>query len=125
MAELLLKDEVYAIVGAAIQVYNELGSGFLEAVYQEAMELELGFRKVPFEPQKELCIYYRGTCLQKKYYADLLCFGSIIVELKVMREIGSGEEAQLLNYLNATRLRVGVIINFGDPGRLDWKRMVR
>ena len=125
MAELLLKDEVYAIVGAAIDVYNELGSGFLEAVYQEAMEMELGMRTIPFEPQKELCIYYKGRCLEKKYFADLLCFGSVLVELKVMRQIGSGEESQLLNYLTATGLRVGVIINFGDPGRLDWKRMVR
>jgi GxxExxY protein len=125
MPELLLKDEVYAIVGAAIEVYNEMGSGFLEAVYQETMELELKARGIPFEPQKELCIYYKSTCLNKKYIADLVCFGSVLVELKVMREIGSGEEAQLLNYLNATGLRVGIIINFGDPGRLDWKRMVR
>ena len=125
MAELLLKDEVYAIVGAAIEVYNEMGSGFLEAVYQETMELELKARAIPFEAQKELCIYYKGKCLNKKYVADLVCFGSVLVELKVMRQIGSGEEAQLLNYLNATGLRVGIIINFGDPGRLDWKRMVR
>jgi len=125
MAELLLKDEVYAIVGAAIEVYNEMGSGFLEAVYQETMELELKSRRIPFEPQKELCIYYKGKRLNKKYIADLVCFGSVLVELKVMRQIGSGEEAQLLNYLNATGLRVGIIINFGDPGRLDWKRMVR
>ena len=118
MPELLLKDEVYAIVGAAIDVYNELGSGFLEAVYQEAMEMELGFRSIPFEPQKELCIFYKGRCLEKKYFADLLCFGSVLVELKVMRQLGSGEESQLLNYLNATGLRVGIIINFGDPADL-------
>jgi GxxExxY protein len=125
MAELLLKEEVYAIVGAAIEVYNDLGSGFLEAVYQEAMGMELTSKCVPFEPQKELCIYYKGRCLQKKYFADFVCFGSVLVEIKVMRQIGSGEEAQLLNYLNATGLRVGLLINFGDPGRLDWKRMVR
>jgi GxxExxY protein len=124
MGELLLKDEVYAIVGAALEVYNEMGSGFLEAVYQETMEIELGLRGIPFEPQKELCIYYKGRCLEKKHVADLVCFGSVLVELKVMRQIGSGEEAQLLNYLNATGLRVGIIINFGDPGRLDWKRMI-
>ena len=125
MPELLLKEEVYAIVGAAIDVYNELGSGFLEAVYQEAMELELALRSVPFEPQKELCIYYKGHCLKKKYCADLICFGSVLVEIKVMRQLGSGEESQLLNYLNATGLRVGILINFGDAGRLDWKRMIR
>jgi GxxExxY protein len=124
MAELLLKDEVYAIIGAAIDVHKELGSGFLEAVYQEAMEFELVSRQIPFEPQKELCIYYKGQCLQKKYFADLVCFGTVLVELKAMDRIGSKEESQMLNYLKATGLRVGVIINFGDAGRLDWKRMV-
>ncbi len=126
MIELLLKDEVYAIIGAAIDVHKELGSGFLEAVYQEAMEIELGWRNIPFEPQKELCIYYKGQCLEKKYFADLICFGTVLVELKAMStDIGSREESQMLNYLKATGLRVGVIINFGDQGRLDWKRMVR
>jgi GxxExxY protein len=125
MGELLLKNEVYAIVGAAIDVYNELKSGFLQAVYQEAMELELGLRCIPFEPQKELCIFYKGRCLEKRYVADLVCFGTVLVELKAMNEIGAREESQMLNYLKATGLRVGVIINFGDPGRLDWKRIVR
>ena len=124
MAELLLKDEVYAIIGAAIDVHKELGSGFLEAIYQEAMEFELVSRQIPFEPQKELCIYYKGQCLQKKYFADLVCFGTVLVELKAMDRIGSKKESQMLNYLKATGLRVGVIINFGDAGRLDWKRMV-
>jgi GxxExxY protein len=125
MAELLLKDEVYAIVGAAIEVSKELGAGFLEAVYQEVMELELTSRGIPHEPQKELCIFYKGQCLEKKYIADFVCFGSVLVELKAIKEIGSVEESQMLNYLKATGLRVGIIINFGDPGRLDWKRMVR
>ncbi len=125
MAELILKDEVYAIVGAALDVYNELGSGFLEAVYQEAMELEFGWRVIPFEPQKELCIYYKQRCLEKRYFADFVCFGSVLVELKAIKEIGRNEDTQLLNYLKATGLRVGLIVNFGDPGRLDWKRFVR
>jgi GxxExxY protein len=125
MAELLLKEEVYAIIGAAIDVHRELGSGFLEAVYQEGMELELGLRTIPFEAQKELCIYYKGRCLKKRYCADLICFGSVLVELKAIDQIASKEESQMLNYLKATGLRVGLIINFGDPGRLDWKRMVR
>ena len=125
MPELLLKDEVYAIIGAAIEVHREVGAGFLEAVYQETMELELGWRGIPFEPQKELCIRYKGRYLKKRYIADLVCFRTVLVELKAMKQIGSNEEAQMLNYLKATGLRVGVIINFGDPGRLDWKRMVR
>jgi len=125
MGELFLKDEVYAIVGAAMEVYNELGSGFLEAVYQEAMQMELESRKITFEPQKELCIYYKGQCLKKKYFADFLCFGGIIVELKAIDTITGIEESQLLNYLKATGIRVGLIINFGDGGKLEWKRMVR
>ncbi len=123
--DLLLGKEVYAIVGAAMEVHNELGSGFAEAVYQEAMELEFGWRVIPFEPQKELCIYYKQRCLEKRYFADFVCFGSVLVELKAIKEIGRNEDTQLLNYLKATGLRVGLIVNFGDPGRLDWKRFVR
>jgi GxxExxY protein len=125
MAELLLKEEVYAIIGAAIDVHKELGCGFLEAVYQEAMEMELQWRAIPFDAQRELCIYYKGRCLIKKYIADLICFGTVLVELKAMKEIGSREESQMLNYLKATGLRVGLIINFGDEGRLDWNPQVR
>ena len=120
MPELLLKDEVYAIVGAAIEVHRVLGHGFLEAVYQEALEKELTARHIPFEPQKELCIYYKGQCLEKRYFADIVCFGTVLVELKAMSsDIGSREESQMLNYLKATGLRVGLIINFGDAGRWD------
>ena len=122
---LLLKDEVYAIVGAAMEVHTHMGAGFLEHAYQESMELELGLRRIPFEPQKPLTIRYKGVELKTFYVADLVCFGQVIVELKAMRELTGREEAQLLNYLKATGLRVGVLVNFGDPGRLDWKRLVR
>ena len=122
--ELLFKDEVYAIVGAAMEVYNELGFGFAEPVYQEAMEMELKTRPIPFEPQKKLSITYKGFILNKKYFADFVCFGEIIVELKAQREMGSYEKAQVLNYLKATEFRLAVIINFGDPDKLDWHRYV-
>jgi GxxExxY protein len=125
MAELLYKDEVYAIVGAAMDVYNELGAGFLESVYQEAMELELGDRGIPYNAQVPLRIKFKERVLTKTFYADLICFGAVLVELKAMDQITTREEAQVLNYLKATGLRVAVIINFGDPGRLDWKRVVR
>ena len=125
MAELLLKEEVYAIIGAAIEVHRQCNSGFLEGVYQEAMELELADRHIPFVPQTPLQIFYKGRLLKKEYIADLLCFGQIIVESKVMKELTGREEQQLLHYLKATNLRVGLLINFGDHGRLDWKRMVR
>jgi GxxExxY protein len=125
MPELLLRDEVYAVVGAAIEVHREFQSGFYEGVYQEAMELELTDRRIPFVPQMPLKISYKGRVLKKEYIADLVCFGQIIVELKVMKELTGREEQQLLHYLKATNLRVGLLINFGDHGRLDWKRMVR
>jgi len=125
MTELILKDEVFAIIGAAIEVHRELGSGFLEAVYQEALEIELASRQIPFEPQKTLMIVYKGRALKKAYEADLVCYGQIIVELKALDRLSGKEEAQILNYLKATGLRVGLLINFGSHGRLEWKRFVR
>ena len=125
MAELLFKEEVYVIVGAAMEVYNELGAGFLESVYQEAMELELGDRSIPFNPQVPLRIRFKERVLKKTFCADLICYGAVLVELKAIDQITKREEAQALNYLKATGLRVALIINFGDPGRLDWVRVVR
>jgi GxxExxY protein len=122
--ELIFKEEVYAIVGAAIEVHRHLRGGFLEAVYQEAFEMELISRGIPFVAQSEIQIRYKGTLLRKGYIADVICFGQILAELKVMERLSSKEEAQLLNYLNATGMKVGVLINFGDPGRLDWHRFV-
>jgi GxxExxY protein len=123
--ELIFKEEAFAIVGAAIDVYNELGSGFLESVYQEAMELELTDRQISFQPQVPLRIKYKERVLKKTFCADLICYGAVLVELKAIDQITRREESQVLNYLKATGLRLGLIINFGDPGRLDWKRIVR
>ena len=122
--ELIFKEEVYAIVGAAIEVHRHLRSGFLEAVYQEAFEMELTTRGIPFVAQSAIQIRYKGILLRKGYIADVICFGQILVELKVMERLTGKEEAQLLNYLNATGMKVGVLINFGDPSRLDWHRFV-
>ena len=125
MTELILKEEVFAIVGAAIEVHRELGPGFLEAVYQEAVEMELRERGIPFEAQKPLRITYKGKTLNKEYVADLVCYNKIIVELKALDRLSGNEEAQILNYLKATGLRVGVLINFGSHGKLEWKRFVK
>jgi GxxExxY protein len=122
--ELLFRDEVYAIVGAAMEVHREFRGGYLEAVYQEAMELELGWRGIPFVPQAEILLKYKGYPLKKRYIADLVCYERVLVELKVMERMTTREEAQLLNYMHATGFRVGLLINFGDPGRLDWQRYV-
>ena len=124
MDDLLFKDEVYRIVGAAIDVYNELKAGFLESVYQEGMELELTWRQIPFAAQVPLRIRYKHVVLEKRFTADLVYFGAVLVQLKAIQQTTKADEAQVLNYLRATGLRVGLIINFGDPGRLDWTRLV-
>ncbi len=124
MAELILGDEVYAIAGAAMEVYHKMGIGFLEPVYQEAMQIELAHRKVPFHAQRELEIYYKETKLRKKYVCDLFCYNQIIVELKVQDRLTNIEVAQLMNYMKITKTRVGVLINFGSVPKLEWKRYV-
>ena len=124
MAELILKDEVYAIVGAAQEVYYQLGTGFLKAVYQEAMEIEMSRRQIPFEPQKQLYINYKGTILKKEYYADFVCYEQIIVELKAETALCGRDVSQLLNYQKAAKMRVGLLFNFGSVGKLEWKRYV-
>ena len=125
MAELLFKEEVFAVVGAAIEVHRELGHGFLEAVYQEALELELQELGIPFEPLKPLPIQYKGKPLSKLYIADLVCYGEVIVELKALQRLTHNDTAQILNYLKAAELRVGLLINFGARAKLEWKRFVR
>ncbi len=124
MAELVLKDEVYAIVGAAMEVHECLGPGFLEPVYQEAMEIESRSRGLPFEAQKVLAISYKGQPMHKEYIADLVYYNQIVVELKALDRLSGREEAQVLNYLKATGMKVGLLINFGSHPRLEWKRFV-
>jgi GxxExxY protein len=124
MAELILKEEVYQIVGAAMEVYNQLGCGFLEPVYQQALEIELGQRRIPFESQQEVLICYKGQILEKKYIADFICFRQIIIELKALDGLSGREVAQLLNYMKATGMHVGLLINFGSTVKLEWKRYV-
>ena len=121
---LYLKDEVFAIVGAAMEVHNQLNAGFAEAVYQEALAIELNSRSIPFVAQQRLCVVYKGVTLTCEYVADFVCFESVIVEIKAIKETGQREQAQLINYLKATGMKVGLLINFGDPGRLEWHRLV-
>lgn len=121
--ELLLKDEVYAVVGAAMAMSNELGSGFLETVYQEALEIELADRKIPFVAQVPIPIFYKGRLLTKQYIPDFICYDHVVVEIKALKALTTIEEAQLLNYLKATGKPVGLLLNFGSP-KLEWKRMV-
>ena len=124
MEEYLFQKQTYEIIGAGMSVHGELGCGFLEAVYQEALEIELLERGHPFQAQMPIRIRYKGQPIQKRYVADLLCFDNIIVELKAISYLGGNEEAQVLNYLKATGVRVGLLINFGKT-RLEWKRLIR
>jgi len=124
MKEIIFKEEVYAIVGAAMDVYWELGRGFLEPVYQEALAIEFGRRRIPFEPEQEIVVFYKGEALKKRYSADFICYGSIIIELKALEGLGGREVGQILNYMKATRFNVGLLINFGSPVRLEWHRYV-
>ncbi len=123
MAELLFKDEVYAIIGAAMEVYNHLGPGFSEAIYQEAMEIEVEARNIPNNPQQEIYIKYKEIKLKQFFKPDFICFDKIIVEIKALDRLTSLEEAQLLNYLKATGFPLGLLINFGHENELEWKRM--
>lgn len=122
--ELLFKEEVYAIIGAAMAVHTELGCGFLEAVYQESLGLELSWRGLPHEAEKILPVQYKGTVLKKHYIADFLVYGEVIIELKAQEKLVPRDEAQLINYLHATGKRVGLLINFGSVGKLERKRLV-
>ena len=122
--ELLYKDEVYTIMGAAFEVYNTLGAGFLEAVYQEALALELESRQIPYREQAPVVIEYKGQALKAQYYADFLCYSRVLVEIKAQECLISSNEAQLLNYMHGARLPVGILINFGNVQKLEWKRMV-
>jgi len=124
MPELILKDEVYQIVGAALDVYYHLGRGFLEPVYHQAMEIELTRRGIPFQSQQHLTIFYKGQPLRKKYRPDMIVFDQIIAEFKACEGLCGTDEAQLLNYLKATGMRVGVLFNFGSTARLQWKRYI-
>jgi GxxExxY protein len=123
MTELMFKEEVYAIIGAAMEVHREKGCGFSEPVYQECMEIELADRNVSAEAQKEMKISYKGRLLKKTYIADFVAFGKIIVELKALDKLTSREESQVINYLKSSGLEVGVLINFGAHS-LEWKRIV-
>ena len=119
-----MKDErTYKIIGAGIEVHSELGCGFLEAVYQEALEIEFASQQIPFKPQPIIQIAYKGKPLDKTYQPDFVCFDEVIVEIKAISGLSGIEEAQLINYLKATGLKVGLLINFGAKS-LEHKRLV-
>ena len=123
MVDILFKDESYAIIGACIKVHSGLGAGFLEAVYQEALERELKNRNIPFLRQPKLSIYFDGEKLNKYYIADFLCYNSIVLEIKATSSINESFIKQLHNSLKASKLQLGILINFGSAS-LTYKRIL-
>ena len=120
--ELFCKEESGKILKACFEVHNELGNGFLESVYQEALELEFKDKKIPYEREKLLPIMYKGRVLNKEYYADFVCYDSIVVELKAVANLVKAHKAQVLNYLNAANKKIGLLVNFGENS-LKWERI--
>jgi GxxExxY protein len=123
MQTLVYPEESYAIMGAAFEVYKQLGCGFLEAVYQEALLLELGERGIPYESPKPLKLHYKGNRLTQEYFADVACFDKILLELKAVAHLVEAHEAQLHNYLKATGMKLGILLNFGHHPKLEYKRI--
>ena len=123
--DLLFKDESYLIRGAVFEVYREMGCGFLEAVYQECLQKEFGRRSIPFVSQPDLELFYKQERLQQIYKPDFICYGKIIVELKAVSEITNEHRAQLHNYLKATRLQLGLLVNFGHYPMATIERILK
>ena len=119
-----MRDEkTYKIIGCAMEVHKELGCGFLEAVYEEALAIEFKMQGLPYEQQKLIEIMYKKKPMEKKYQPDFVCFGEIIVEIKALTGLSGNEEAQVINYLKATQLTIGLLINFGTKS-LEYKRLI-
>ncbi len=124
MSEIIYSEESYKIMGACFNVYNDKGSGFLEPVYQECMNIELEYQKIPFSEQEGLDLFYRDKKLKHTYEPDFICYNKIILELKAAKNITDGYRAQVMNYLKATQYRLGIIVNFGYPMKLQYERIV-
>ncbi len=123
--ELLYQEDTYKIIGACFEVYKELGAGFLESVYQEALELEFQLQQIPFESQSTLRLRYKGHQLKQTYIPDFVCMGKIIVELKAVSKLAPEHHAQAQNYLKATGLRLALLVNFGHYPKLQYERIAR
>ena len=121
--ELLYKKEVYEIIGACMEVYNELGKGFSEIVYKDALEYEFQLRNIPYEREKALIVKYKGKILPHSYYADFFVFDKIPLEIKAIEQLVSGNIKQTLNYLAASKLKIGLLVNFGEDS-LKYKRII-
>lgn len=115
--------QTHAIIGAAMEVHNELGPGFLESVYHEALAMEFDRRGIPYRKEVEIRIRYKGNEMKSFFRADFLCYDEVIVEIKAISELTGADEAQLINYLKATRIERGMLLNFGGERLQFWRRV--
>ena len=115
--------QTHAIIGAAMEVHNELGPGFLESVYHEALAMEFDRRGIPYRKEVEIRIRYKGDEMKSFFRADFLCYEEVIVEIKAISELTGADEAQLINYLKATRIERGMLLNFGGERLQFWRRV--
>lgn len=120
----MLKEEGYRLVGAAFEVYNQLGYGMAEEIYQQSLEMELDLCDIPYSTKPLIHTFYKGRQLTAGYYPDLVVCDRLVVELKAVKELASEHEAQLFNYLRISRSPVGYLINFGKKGGLQWRRYI-
>lgn len=120
----MLKDEGYQLMGAAFEVYNQLGYGMAEEVYQQSLEVELELRDIPFLTKHELAVFYKGRQLATKFKPDLIVMEGIVVELKAVTQLVPEHEAQLYNYMRISRKHIGYLINYGAKNELEWKRLI-
>ncbi len=123
MKDLVYRDECYNIMGACFEVYKEKGCGLLEAVYQECLEIEFEMQDILFVPKKPLALSYKGRPLNQKYEPDFVCLDKIILEIKAVSELADEHRAQVLNYLNATGFKLGLLVNFGHYPLVEWQRI--
>jgi len=122
--EIVYKEESYRIMGACFEAYKEMGCGFLEAVYQECLEMEFAAQGIPFVPQAELGLKYKGRVLKQIYVPDFICFDKIILEIKAVTELSDVHRAQVHNYLKSTGFKLGLLVNFGHYPKVEYERIV-
>ena len=120
----MFEEEGYQFMGAAFEVYNQLGHGMAEEVYQQSLEIELSMRGIPFQSKRELEVFYKDRRLDTHYCPDLIVDDAIVVELKAISDLTTDHEAQLFNYMRIARQQVGYLLNFGKKGELQWKRFI-
>lgn len=124
MADILYKQESYEVMGACFEVYKEKGVGFLEPVYHECLEIEFRLRGIPAVHHPGLALEYKGHALKRNYEADFVAFSKILIEVKAVKGLADEHRAQVINYLKSTGFKLGLLVNFGKPGGLEWERLV-